>query len=176
MNDTKYNGWTNYQTWVVNLWMDNEQGSQEFWQEAAHECLQDAIDNDETDVKASAAYALSKRMEDQHDEFMPETTGVYSDLLTNALGMVDWQEIAEHYIGDIDVYSAGWNMPGYMPDNTPAMFLDADDALEHVKEAMRDGLDEESEEDATLIDSWKADSNGEFGQTFNGMHYFVTKL
>ena len=26
----RYNGWTNYETWLVNLWMDNEQGSQEF--------------------------------------------------------------------------------------------------------------------------------------------------
>ena len=24
-----YNGWTNYETWAVKLWMDNEEGSYE---------------------------------------------------------------------------------------------------------------------------------------------------
>jgi len=26
MNET-YNGWTNYQTWAVKLWMDNDEGA-----------------------------------------------------------------------------------------------------------------------------------------------------
>jgi hypothetical protein len=36
-NDTTYNGWTNYETWVVNLWRFD--GS-----EMAAECVQEAID------------------------------------------------------------------------------------------------------------------------------------
>ena len=37
MGDTEkgYQGWTNYETWAVNLWLGNEQGSHEYWQEQA---------------------------------------------------------------------------------------------------------------------------------------------
>ena len=31
MSDRKYNGWTNYETWVTKLWMDNDEGSQEWF-------------------------------------------------------------------------------------------------------------------------------------------------
>jgi len=33
--DHKYNGWTNYETWAVKLWMDNEEPSYRYWRERA---------------------------------------------------------------------------------------------------------------------------------------------
>jgi hypothetical protein len=27
----EYSGWHNYETWVVNLWMNNERGQQDYW-------------------------------------------------------------------------------------------------------------------------------------------------
>lgn len=35
--DKKYNGWTNYETWNVALWLDNEEGSYNYWRETAQE-------------------------------------------------------------------------------------------------------------------------------------------
>lgn len=35
MTHKEYNGWTNYETWLVKLWMDNEQGSYSYFQEEA---------------------------------------------------------------------------------------------------------------------------------------------
>ena len=29
MEDKKYNGWTNYETWLVNLWIDNDEAVQQ---------------------------------------------------------------------------------------------------------------------------------------------------
>ena len=43
MTNKEYNGWYNYETWMVNLWMDNNQGSHEMWREIARE----SIDADE---------------------------------------------------------------------------------------------------------------------------------
>jgi len=79
--DGKYNGWSNYETWAVRLWMDNDQGSQEYWSETARMC---------DDARELAHY-----LERQHVEGMPDLpNGIYSDLLLSALRSVDWYEIA----------------------------------------------------------------------------------
>jgi hypothetical protein len=43
----RYNGWANYETWAVKLWMDNDPGEYEHWRETAQ-----AVWND-TDDKAT---------------------------------------------------------------------------------------------------------------------------
>lgn len=182
--DTTYNGWSNYATWVVKLWIDNDQGSQERWQERARECLQDAIDSDESEPKAAAASTLARELESDHDESAPEVSGVFSDLLTHALGLVDWHEIAQNMLSDVDVFSAGWNMPGCMPDNAPALFLDADDARLHISDAMDRAAEQEdeSEDPGTERAALETASleclkgSGEYGATVAGFHYFVTKV
>lgn len=89
--DTKYNGWTNYETWNVALWMGE---SASYYDEMAY-----GIAKGE-DSRDDAVYALSKALESEHDENMPELTGCYSDLLSASLRAVNWYEIAEHYIDD----------------------------------------------------------------------------
>lgn len=37
MERKEYSGWTNYETWNVALWMDNDQRSNEYWREQASE-------------------------------------------------------------------------------------------------------------------------------------------
>lgn len=75
-----YNGWTNYETWLVKLWMDNEQSSQQYYREIAKE--------------AKSKYELSCRIEDEIKDGIPVTIGMYADLLTSALKSVNWYEIA----------------------------------------------------------------------------------
>ena len=38
----KYNGWTNYETWNVNLWLNNDQGTYDFIVELAKQYADDA--------------------------------------------------------------------------------------------------------------------------------------
>jgi hypothetical protein len=97
-----YNGWTNYETWAVKLWIDNEQGSYSYWEEAAQEILDDT-DTDDTreERKREAVGELAGRLKDEHNEAMPELgASIWSDLLGAALSEVDWYEIAEALLDD----------------------------------------------------------------------------
>ncbi len=88
MKTEKHNGWTNYETWLVKLWMDNDKGSNDYWLENAQ--------GYEGDV-----YNFSGYIKDTYtDEFLPELEGMYSDLLNSALSVVNWDEIARHFIED----------------------------------------------------------------------------
>lgn len=94
MTDT-YNGWTNYETWVANLWMD---GDEAYWRDGAESCMR-TEDND----KESATYTLSQMMRDFYQDCMPDLTGMYADLLGAGLSRINWYEIAKHIVDGLDV-------------------------------------------------------------------------
>jgi hypothetical protein len=103
MNDQTYNGWTNRETWLVNLWMDNEQGSQEYWRERAQECYSRApYADDQIENEWAAIVVLAEELEQSHDEMIEQsnldTSGVLIDFVNQCMGQVNWREIAEHYI------------------------------------------------------------------------------
>lgn len=92
-----YNGWTNYETWNVKLWIDNDQGEQEFWQERAEGCIAN------TDDDGDAIAALSNELEAAYDELYEQQSmppGPLSDILRAALSEVNWHEIASHMVED----------------------------------------------------------------------------
>lgn len=93
--ESRYNGWSNYETWAVNLWLTDDEGIYECIKEWAREALQQDIDN-----RSSAADHIKKFV----DEMMPEMKpSLFSDLLQHAIGRVDWHEIADSHI-DRKVY------------------------------------------------------------------------
>ena len=98
MNKKEYNGWYNWETWCVNLWMDNDQGSHEMWREVAR----DSIDADEgtnwfyfEDVLKGYLEALQETMINSD-----ENMGLIHDLLGGAISEVNTREISMHWIAD----------------------------------------------------------------------------
>ena len=84
MSDKKCNGWANYETWNVKLWLDNEQGTY----------------GEALDIARSARDVgyLSRELRVWVEEMTPNLgASMFSDLLNAALSEVDWDEIAESY-------------------------------------------------------------------------------
>lgn len=98
MRDREYNGWTNYETWLVNMWMDNDQGSQDYYGSYALQVYEEASDQPPLTREEHARLRFADWLKEHHEENMPELPGVYGDLLRGALSEVNWCEIARHYI------------------------------------------------------------------------------
>ncbi len=98
----KHNGWTNYPTWAVKLWMDNDEASQNYWQEEAKRFADIEADR-VAGYKERAIYGLAKQLRDEHDEATPELSNVFGDLLGWAFEYVNWREIAEALLDSLPV-------------------------------------------------------------------------
>lgn len=97
-NEIRVNGFASYETWLVGLWIDQEQGSQEFWQVEAQTALDNTPDRDEARV------TLADQLREMHETPVERLglTGMYADLMEASLGRVDWQDLAEHILGDVE--------------------------------------------------------------------------
>lgn len=90
---TTYQGWTNYETWVVGLWLDNEEGSYNYTRELANESTVEAT----TEQYLEAKHILADKLKAWLEESMPDLGGtLWADLLNAAFSEVEWTEIAEN--------------------------------------------------------------------------------
>ena len=97
---TQYNGWTNYETWVVKLWMDNDPGDYAYWLDEAAEVFNDRDPDNPDDVGDS--HILADALRDKHLEQCPiADASVFADLIGAAMSEVNWHEIADHMLADM---------------------------------------------------------------------------
>jgi hypothetical protein len=87
---SEYNGYTNKETWCVNLWMS--EGSTELYEEMATLYLKEEGDEN------AAIRELADWLKREIWESYPDITGMMDDLLKSALNRVNWREIATNYI------------------------------------------------------------------------------
>lgn len=105
---------------------------------------------------------------------------------------VDYERLQELQKKAADgAWAANWNMPGYMPDNPPAMFETCDEAREYLVDQMQNAADcidvrEFPEQSAEMraLESAAAElrqmiedtPDAEYGQTIGQYHYFITHM
>lgn len=101
MTKKEYNGWFNYETWVVNLWLNkNDTGGLE---EMVQEIYDNAKPSYKWETKEDAArYDLAQTLKDMHEGVLPEVQGFAADLLNAAMSEVNWDEIAGHYLDAVE--------------------------------------------------------------------------
>ena len=86
--DKKYNGWSNYETWNVKLWLDNDEYLCNEWQPE--------IAGQYPDDEVGLARAIQEFVCDPENGLVPDLGATMaSDLLNAALSEVNWREIAE---------------------------------------------------------------------------------
>jgi hypothetical protein len=86
MTSEQYNGWTNRETWLANLWLDNDQSQTHFLTVAAKLSVSD----------------LAEALEDYYASTLPQLpAGLYADLLAGAVARIDWREIAKRLSDDV---------------------------------------------------------------------------
>lgn len=101
MSENGYQGYTNYETWNVALWIGNEQGSYLHWQERAEELKEqvagfDLVYHGVWTEQQALRYTLADEIKAEMSTHpLADDATMYSDILTNALGRVDWHEVAD---------------------------------------------------------------------------------
>ncbi len=93
--DTTYNGWTNRETWLVGLWLANEESSYERSREVVRNAIADR--KGVTHVH-EAAQALRTLVEDEY--VTPEPSGLMADLFGTAMARVNWEEVAKSILNE----------------------------------------------------------------------------
>ena len=83
-----YNGYKNYQTWAVALWLDND--------ECTSELISDII------KRASSDYDAADQLRDLIEEMNPlaDQASMFTDILSSALSDVNYIEIIESHKED----------------------------------------------------------------------------
>lgn len=101
--DTTYNGWSNYPTWAVNLWLSNDEVLYNDTRDlvAAIASVEDSMSSVWT-LEESHRFTLADRLKDWvRDELAPDLGATFSaDLLGYAFDQVNWEEIANSWIND----------------------------------------------------------------------------
>ena len=91
MEKKEYNGWTNYETWNWYLWHGNDVESD--FGVIVRDCERDVCD---------VARAIESWTDELMEVYSMPENGFFADVLNAAIREVNWYEIAEHIIEDIE--------------------------------------------------------------------------
>lgn len=94
MDTQKYNGWTNYATWMVNLHFENLDFTDE-----VDSGVFDGMNA--FDVRCHVASLIQEYVEMYLDEVVDITNCFVQDVINATINDVDWHDIADHYVDDI---------------------------------------------------------------------------
>ena len=90
MDDT-YNGWKNKETWLVNVWLNNDYEMYQYYLGRVTDAW-----NNNGNVMEELKEIVWEIYREEHREF-----GLINDLIETSLSNVDWSRLAEHYIEEI---------------------------------------------------------------------------
>lgn len=97
----KYNGWSNYPTWCVNLWIDNDETIYNEIYLLAEDCYNDAEDEEYHTREERAILDFKSILRNYIEELdYLDNSSMFADLLSWALEEVNWYELSKSIIMD----------------------------------------------------------------------------
>lgn len=102
MTKKEYNGWYNYETWNIMLWIDNEQAWSEQVREMAVAFLESlpTPEYDQCEIQTFAEQLEAWATDPENGLFPEIPTGPASDALGLYQQEINWEEIAENLLDD----------------------------------------------------------------------------
>lgn len=96
-----YNGWTNYETWAVAMFLDGN-----YTGEGTYQDVLDVVRDVEATGYVTREFAVADALKDYVEESIGEATddlpnGLAADLLRAALSEVNWRELAESKLAEV---------------------------------------------------------------------------
>jgi len=106
--ERRCNGWTNDETWVVAIWIRNHVGSRSYWREQATRQFREASNSESVrnglwSSARAARFQLASQLKEEIQSAVPMApASVYLDLLRMSLDSVNWHEIADNLLYELD--------------------------------------------------------------------------
>lgn len=159
------------------------------WEESIHEIADGMVDVYNHNLTTWLASNLSRGeyVNDAMENGLPAENDIF-----NTLQCGQYQEISEtlsclvqeieSLADDVEPFTAGFNMSGYMPDNEPMTFSDFDDAKEYILDELNESEEqsEENENEKTADDFrnawlWANKQTEPFSVVVNGLAFWVAE-
>ena len=104
-----YNGYSNYETWAVQLWIDNTESKSSYWRRLAeeiynHQASEQAHFSKVEDATCILAEKLKEKHNDQMERILNDanvTGTVWADLLNASVCAVNFGEIAKNLMESV---------------------------------------------------------------------------
>ncbi len=104
-----YNGYSNYETWAVQLWIDNTESKSAYWRRLAEEVYNhQAYEQVHFSKVEDATCILAEKLKEKHNDQMERilndanvTGTVWADLLNASVCAVNFHEIAKNLMESV---------------------------------------------------------------------------
>ena len=103
-----YQGWTNYETWVTKLWMDNDEGTHEFFRDLTIQARELAPTSSQVKkgvwtAKEAERFLLADMVKEEIEIMVKgeeDQAGLVNDLLNASISDINFVEIAVSLLSD----------------------------------------------------------------------------